>query len=83
MRLSELPNIDKTLERRLLQAGIRDEAELRALGSREAFLRLRAVEGDTCFSALCALEGALRGIRRHDLDDAAKADLKAFFDALD
>lgn len=30
-------------------------------------------------SHLCALEGAVRGIRWHDLEPEVKADLKAFY----
>lgn len=32
-----------------------------------------------CYNRLCALEGALRGIRWHDLPDEVKRDLKAFY----
>jgi len=80
-KLSEQPNIGKVMERRLVGAGINDVEALRQLGSKEAFIRLRLIEGDTCFNTLCALEGAIQGIRWHYLDSETKEDLKRFFDS--
>jgi len=61
-KLGELPNIGKTLEKRLAKAGISDAESLKQTGSKEAFTKLRLLEGDTCFNTLCALEGAVQGI---------------------
>lgn len=80
-RLSDQPNIGKVLEKRLSKAGIDDVEVLRQLGSKEAFIKLRLLEGDTCFNTLCALEGAIQGIRWHYLDCETKAELKRFFDS--
>lgn len=80
-RLSDLPNIGRTLEQRLINAGIDGIEALMQSGSKEAFTKLRLFEGDTCFNTLCALEGAVRGIRWHCLDSEAKADLKKFYDS--
>jgi len=79
-RLSDLPNIGETMEKRLAAAGINDIDTLMKIGSKEAFYRLRLVEGDTCFNALCGLEGAIQGIRWHYLNSESKADLKEYFD---
>lgn len=46
-RLSDLPNIGKTMEKRLASVGIEDIPTLIDLGSQEAFIRLRQHEGDT------------------------------------
>lgn len=80
-RLSELPNIGKTMEKRLAAVGINDIETLMKTGSKEAFIKLRLFEGDTCFSSLCGLEGAIKGIRWHYLSRETKADLKKFFDS--
>jgi len=80
-RLSELPNIGETMEKSLVKAGINDVETLRQIGSKEAFINLHALEGDTCFSSLCALEGAIQGIRWHYLDSKIKAELKSFFES--
>ncbi len=81
-RLSDMPNIGKTLEDRLIKAGVDDAETLRKLGSKEAFIKLRLIEGDTCFNTLCALEGAIQGIRWHFLSSETKERLRSFFDAL-
>ena len=79
-RLSELPNIGEIMEKRLSSVGIHDAETLMKTGSKEAFTKLRLKEGDTCFSSLCGLEGAIQGIRWHYLPDGSKKDLKKFFD---
>jgi len=79
--LRELPNIGKVMEKRLAAVGISNVATLEKNGSKAAFVKLRLLEGDTCFSTLCGLEGAIQGIRWHNLSKETKADLKKFFDA--
>jgi len=68
-RLTDLPNIGATCAERLKAAGITTFAELAAAGSVGAAIRIRAVEGDDgpCRSLLAGLEGAIRGIRWHDI----------------
>ncbi|MCX7922537.1 MAG: TfoX/Sxy family protein [Clostridia bacterium] len=80
-KLSELPNIGKTMEERLAAVGINDVETLMKTGSKEAFIKLRLLEGDTCFSSLCGIEGAIQGIRWHYLCSESKEDLKKFFDS--
>ena len=80
-RLIEMPNIGKTMEKRLAAVGINDVESLMKTGSKEAFIKLRLFEGDTCFSSLCGLEGAVQGIRWHYLRSESKEDLKKFFDS--
>lgn len=81
-RLSELPNIGGIIERRLMDVGISTPEELAALGSREAFLRLRTMDPGCCLSCLNGLEGAIRGVRWHNLDADTKAALRAFFKSI-
>ncbi len=80
-RLSDLPNIGKTMEKRLADVGINDVETLMQTGSKEAFIKLCLHEGDTCFSSLCGLEGAIQGIRWHNLSTETKADLKKLFNS--
>ncbi|AEV67627.1 TfoX/Sxy family protein [Acetivibrio clariflavus] len=77
--LSKLPNIGAKCEKRLTRVGIKSAEELKRIGSREAFIKLYFLEGDTCFNTLCALEGAIQGKRWHDLSDESKTDLKKFY----
>ncbi|MCU0610611.1 MAG: TfoX/Sxy family protein [Candidatus Eisenbacteria bacterium] len=71
-RLTDLPNVGATCAARLQSAGITTPEELAAAGSVNAALRIRAVEGDEgpCRSLLAGLEGAIRGIRWHDIPKA-------------
>lgn len=46
-RLCELPNIGKTMEERLARVGITDVDSFRQMGSKEAFIKLHLLEGDT------------------------------------
>lgn len=81
-KLSDLPNIGKELEKRLLEVGIRNPDELRKVGSQWAFLRLNLEDPGACFNMLCALEGAIQNIRWHHLDKATKDELKHFLNVL-
>ena len=80
--LTQLPNIGAIMEKRLAEVGIYDADTLKKIGSKEAFTKLLLHEGDTCFSSLCGLEGAIENIRWHDLSQETKDDLKKFFKSL-
>jgi len=77
--LTALPNIAAKLEGQLNEAGITTIEELRRVGSREAWLRILARDPSACLMRLSALEGAIRGVRWHNLDDGTKASLKEFY----
>ncbi|MCB2220873.1 MAG: TfoX/Sxy family protein [Bacteroidetes bacterium] len=77
-KLSSLPNIGKTLEEKLMQAGIQTPEDLLKAGSENALLRIRAFDDSACFNMLCALEGAIQGIRWHGLPGERKEELKQF-----
>ena len=79
--LTKLPNIGKIMEEQLLQAGISTPAALQETGSREAWLRIQSFDPSACYNRLRGLEGAVRGVRWHDLDAETKAKLKAFYQA--
>jgi len=82
-RLSRMPNIGGTLEKKLIDIGINTPADLISLGSKEAFMRIKNVDSTACYNILCALEGAIQGIRWHNLPAAIKDDLKLFFSIYD
>lgn len=77
--LSKLPNIGKVLEQQLKQVGIETPAQLKQVGSRQAWLNIKAIDPSACYHRLCSLEGAIEGIRWHSLSDAVKKDLKEFY----
>ena len=66
MRLSDMPNIGSELEKLLIEIGIRTPEDLEKTGSVET-CRLLNLNGPTCYSKLYALEGAILGIRWHQL----------------
>lgn len=81
--LSSLPNISKVNELKLTQAGIKTPEQLKAIGSKEAIRMVRETsDPGACLNMLYGLEGAIRGIRWHDLSDDVKKDLKEFHNTL-
>lgn len=76
--LNTLPNIGKVLSDRLKQVDIKTAEELKALGSENAFIRLLTVDPTSCLHEFFALEGAVQGIRWHNLDEARKDELRVF-----
>jgi len=77
-RLSDMPNIGKTVEKKLIEVGIETPEQLIEIGAEQAFTRLAAVDEGACLSMLCGLEGAIQGIRWHQLDKNRKEELKEF-----
>ncbi len=77
--LTDLPNIGKTLAEKLKTVGIDNADQLKSVGAENTFIRLKTIDNEVCLSMLCALEGAIQGIRWHGLDKAKKEELKAFF----
>jgi len=77
--LTALPNIAAKLEAQLADVGITTIKQLEDVGSRKAWLRILAGDSSACIMRLMSLEGALQGMRWHNLDDATKASLKQFY----
>lgn len=82
-RLSELPNISKVTEGKLIEAGIGSPEQLAEMGSREAFIRIRAKDPTACLHMLYGLEGAVEGIQDKLLTLETKEALKVFFRSLE
>lgn len=82
LNLEDLPNIGSTLSGLLHETGINTPEQLYENGAIQAFLSIRAIDPEACFSKLCALEGAIEGIRWHILSTEKKAELKRFFTLL-
>jgi DNA transformation protein and related proteins len=75
-------NIGKTLASKLERAGVKDLAQLSQQGSETAFIAIRAIDPEACLEMLYALEGAVQGIRWHQLDKGRKQELRTFFNGL-
>ena len=78
-QLSKLPNIGKEVERQLNQVGINTYEELKDLGAEKAWLKIQEIDESACIHRLLALEGALNGIKKSQLSDNRKAELKEFY----
>ena len=82
-KLTELPNIGKTLAEKLSLVGITTEAELQSEGSENAIIKLATLDDSgVCINMLYALEGAIQGIRWHHLDKDRKRELREFYSQL-
>lgn len=78
--LSKLPNIGKIVEEQLNQVGITTEDELRAKGAKAAWLAIKEIDESACINRLMALEGAIAGVKKIQLSEEVKADLREFYD---
>ncbi len=77
--LTKIPNIGKEIERQLNEVGIFTFDQLSEIGSKQAWLRIRSIDDSACLNRLMGLEGAIQGIRWHNLPEDVKADLKEFY----
>jgi DNA transformation protein len=82
--LTDLPEIGPVTAAQLAAVGIHHAEALRAVGEREAFNRIRLqVDSGACLQLLYGLEGAVQGLRAHDLAPDDKAELCQWFRSLD
>ena len=79
IKLTEMPNIGKVVAEKLCQVGITTPEELKEIGSEQAFIRLQTIDETACLSMLQGLEGAIQGIRWHNLPRKRKEELREFF----
>ena len=77
-----LPNIGKVLEKNLNDIGVNTEEQLKNMGSKEAFIRIRQNDAGACLHMLYGLQGAVEGIRDTQLSEETKEDLRRFFKGL-
>lgn len=76
--LSSMRNIGKEIEKKLKSVGICSAEELKKLGSKEAYFRLKMRYPNVCLVHLYTLQGAIDGIEYNRLSDEIKCDLKSF-----
>ena len=80
--LTSMRNIGKELERKLKLTGIHSAEDLTALGSKEAYFKLKLRFPEVCAVHLYALQGAIENIDFNMLSEETKKDLKNFADEL-
>ncbi len=79
MSLKELKNIGATLEVELNKIGIMTYEDLVEQGSVMTVLKL-GVNRNACYNKLYALEGAIKGVRWHDLSKEERKLIKMAYD---
>ena len=77
--LSKLPNIGAVVEEQLNQVGINTYDQQKEMGSRQAWLKIKAIDDSACINRLYGLEGAVQGIKKSQLSSEVKAELKEFY----
>ena len=77
--LSKLPNIGAVVEEQLNQVGINTYDQLKEMGSRQAWLKIKAIDDSACINRLYGLEGAVQGLKKSQLSSEVKAELKEFY----
>lgn len=77
--LSELPNIGNEVEKQLNAVGIFTFEDLKALGAEQAWLRIQTIDESACIHRLLALEGAIQGVKKTQLEEIRRQELKDFY----
>lgn len=78
-RLEEMFNIGKIVALQLRQVGINTPENLKKIGAKEAWLKIQEIDQSACIHRLYALQGAILGIKKTELDHEIKKDLKEFY----
>ena len=77
--LSKLPNIGPVVEQQLQLVGITTYQQLKEIGSKQAWLKIQAIDSSACIHRLYSFEGAIRGIRKSQLPTEVKEEIKEFY----
>lgn len=80
--MEKIINIGKALKEILIESGINSLDEMKKLGAENIFLKIKSTDNSACINKLYAIEGAIEGIRWHNIDKSRKQELKTFFDSL-
>jgi len=79
LRLKDLPNLSLRMELLLHEAGVQTVEHLIALGAKQCWLRLKAINQHIGFKTLLALEGAIEGRHQATLSQAVRAELNEWY----
>ncbi|PLX06388.1 MAG: competence protein TfoX [Marinilabiliales bacterium] len=82
MAITGVHNIGKVLELKLEAVGIHSLDELKEVGTEESFLRLLSNNKNTSRSVIFSIEGAIKGVRWHKLDEDRKNELREFYNSV-
>jgi len=77
--LLKLPNIGYIFENHLIEVGISSLYDLKNIGNKGAWMKIKAIDDSACIHGLFAFEGEIRRIRKKELSPDTKNDLKEFY----
>lgn len=77
--LSKQPNIGTVVEAQLNEVGITTLEQLKEIGSKQAWLKIRAIDSSACIHRLLGMEGAIRGVKKTLLPKETKEELREFY----
>ena len=80
--LTSMMNIGKEMEKKLTAIGIDSPEKLIAVGSKQAFVKLKQAYPNVCLVHLYTLEGAICNTEYNCLSEDKKKELKEFSDFL-
>ena len=80
--LTSMMNIGKEMEKKLTTIGIDSPEKLIAVGSKQAFVKLKQAYPNVCLVHLYTLEGAICNTEYNCLSEEKKKELKEFSDFL-
>ena len=80
--LTSMMNIGKEMEKKLTSIGIDSPEKLIAVGSKQAFVKLKQAYPNVCLVHLYTLEGAICNTEYNCLSEEKKKELKEFSDFL-
>lgn len=78
-QLENVINIGSVLAEKLKMVNINSIEDLQTIGAKEAVVKMHNQNIDICINTLNALQGAVEGIRWHQLDKQTKKDLLQFY----
>lgn len=81
-QLTSMMNIGREMAGKLTSVGIDSPEKLTAVGSKQAFLKLKEKYPKVCLVHLYALEGAVQNLEFNRLSEEKKQELKEFSDFL-
>lgn len=82
MELTSMKNIGVEMKNKLNVIGINSAEELTAMGSKEAFFRLKSAYPEVCLVHLYTLQGAIDELDFNMLPQSKKDELKVYSDSL-
>ncbi|MFW5805042.1 MAG: TfoX/Sxy family protein [Bacteroidales bacterium] len=82
-KLSEALNIGKVLELKLESVGIRSLEDLKEVGAEDAFAKVKQIDKNAGRSILFAIDGAVQGVKWHEIPEERKEKLRTFFNEVE